>query len=99
MKNYHYSLLALVFCIKPLPGYADGATLYKERCFLCHDTGLVNAPRLGDRQQWQARKNKGMDILVNTVIHGKGAMPPRGGSQYSDQQIKLVVEFMLSKVK
>jgi len=78
---------------------AESSVLYKQACYACHDTGLVKAPRLGDKAAWEARVSKGIESLSQTVITGKGAMPPRGGSQYTDEQIKQIIRFMLSKVK
>jgi len=77
----------------------EGSVLYKQACYACHDSGLVNAPRLGDKLAWKTRKIQAIGTLTQTVISGKGAMPPRGGTQYTDTQIKQIIKFMLSKVK
>ena len=79
--------------------FAQGSYLYKKNCFSCHDAGLVNSPKLGDKKAWNSRLNKSIDAMVKTVVTGKSAMPPRGGTQYTDAQIKEVVIFMLEKVK
>ena len=42
---------------------------------------------------------QGVDALVGSVIKGKGAMPPRGGSTASDAEIKSVVDWMVSQAK
>lgn len=78
---------------------ANGSVLYKKACYACHDSGLVKAPRLGDKAAWAQRISKGIDSLNQSVITGKGAMPPRGGTQYTDVEINQVIKFMLSKVK
>jgi cytochrome c5 len=78
---------------------AEGSVLYKQACYTCHDSGLVKAPRLGDKAAWAPRLSKEIESLIQTVIRGKGAMPPRGGTQYTDAQIKQIIKFMLSKVK
>ena len=77
----------------------EGSVFYKQACYACHDSGLVNAPRLGDKLAWETRKTQTIDTLTQTVITGKGAMPPKGGTQYSKAQIKQIIKFMLSKVK
>ena len=77
----------------------EGSVFYKQACYACHDSGLVNAPRLGDKLAWETRKTQAIDTLTQTVISGKGAMPPRGGTRYTDAQIKKIIKFMLSKVK
>ncbi len=79
--------------------FADGAALYKTACFACHDAGVAGAPKLGDKKLWEPRVGKGVDAMVKTVITGKGAMPPKGGTQMTEAQIREVVEFMVSKVQ
>ena len=68
-------------------------------CGACHDAGVAGAPKLGDKAAWAARTGGGVDGLTASVIKGKGAMPPRGGSPASDDEIKAVVAYMLSAVK
>ncbi len=41
----------------------------------------------------------GVEGLTASVIKGKGAMPARGGSGGTDDEIKAVVAYMLSSVK
>lgn len=73
------------------------AELYQAACLACHTTGAAGAPKIGDPADWQARLAKGIDTLVSTAINGIGAMPPRGGSQLSDAQIRDVVEYILNE--
>jgi cytochrome c5 len=35
--------------------------------------------------------------LVTAAINGVGAMPPRGGSQYNDEQMRAVIEYIVAK--
>jgi len=65
----------------------------------CHAAGVAGAPKLGDKAAWAARVGGGSDALTASVIKGKGAMPPKGGSAASDADIKAAVEFMLASVK
>ncbi len=73
--------------------------LYQGACAACHGTGAAGAPKLGDAAAWAPRREQGLDTLVNAAINGIGAMPPRGGSQYSDDQIRSIVEYILSESK
>lgn len=93
------ALLLISILISHHQLFADGSILYKHACYACHDSGLVKAPKLGDKTAWAARISKGINALTQTVISGKGAMPPRGGTQYTEVQINQVIKFMLSKVK
>jgi cytochrome c5 len=73
--------------------------LYQGACFACHGTGAAGAPKLGDAAAWAARIGKGLDALATSAIGGIGAMPPRGGSQYDDDQIHSVIEYMVNNSK
>jgi cytochrome c5 len=71
--------------------------LYQGACLACHSTGAAGAPKIGDSGAWSARIAKGLDSLISSAINGVGAMPPRGGSQYSDEQMRAVVEFIVAE--
>ncbi|MDC1286478.1 c-type cytochrome [Gammaproteobacteria bacterium] len=73
--------------------------LYQGACFACHGTGAAGAPKLGDAAAWSDRVAKGLDALASSVVGGMGAMPARGGSQYDDDQIRAVVEYILDNSK
>lgn len=83
------------------PAAAAGAVpaLYTQACAACHVAGVAGAPKLGDKANWAPRVAMGVDALTASVIKGKGAMPPRGGSTGSDADIKAVVQYMVSSVK
>ncbi len=76
-----------------------GEKLYKTVCFACHATGVANAPKFGDKAAWAKYEATGLDAMVQNAIHGIGAMPPRGGSQASDAEMKAAVQYMLSANK
>jgi cytochrome c5 len=61
-------------------------------CAACHAAGVGGAPLLGDEAAWAERRELGLDALVASVINGKGSMPARGGSDYSDEEIRLSVQ-------
>ncbi|WP_418317461.1 c-type cytochrome [Piscinibacter sakaiensis] len=73
--------------------------LYGQVCAACHVAGVAGAPKLGDKAAWAPRLAAGIDGLTASVIKGKGAMPPRGGSTATDAEIKSLVEYMVSTVK
>lgn len=81
---------------------ADGKTLqlYRSACMVCHASGVAGAPKLGDKVAWRALQEKGMDALMQVVLAGKGAMPPKGGaSKASPEQLQAVVQYMLDQVQ
>ena len=66
-------------------------------CAACHISGVGNAPKYGDKEDWAARMANGIDAVAASAIAGKGAMPARGGSQLTDEEIKLAIQYMVSK--
>ena len=76
-----------------------GKALYQQVCQACHAAGLLNAPKFGDRAAWAPRLKDPMDTVYNYALHGKGAMPPKGGSNASDADVKAAVDYMVSAVK
>lgn len=79
---------------------ADGKAVYEKTCFVCHASGVANAPKLGDKAAWAPRVATGKDALVKSVLTGKGAMPPKAGNgELSEDEIKAAVDFMLSAAK
>jgi cytochrome c5 len=73
-----------------------GEALYKQACVACHASGVAGSPKLGDKAAWAPRIKTGLDMLTASVIKGKGAMPPKGGSAASDADIRSAVEYMVS---
>ncbi|MGM0521534.1 MAG: c-type cytochrome [Pseudomonadota bacterium] len=78
----------------------DGEALYASTgCAACHEAGVAGAPKLGDAEAWGPRIEQGNDALYQSVFNGKGAMPPRGGSSASDEEIMAVVDYMVSQAQ
>jgi len=77
----------------------SGEALYNKACMACHAAGVAGAPKFGDKAAWGPRVGSGLEGLTASVIKGKGAMPPKGGSAASDAEIQSAVEFILAAVK
>ena len=80
-------------------GPRDGATIYNTVCGACHNTGAAGAPKIDDKAAWAPRVAQGKEALIKSVTNGKNAMPPKGGATLSDEEIKGVVDYVVSKVK
>jgi cytochrome c5 len=76
-----------------------GEALYKQACFACHAAGVAGSPKFGDKAAWAPRIKTGVDAMTTSVIKGKGAMPPKGGSNASDADIRSAVEYMVQAAK
>ena len=77
---------------------AAAPALYTQFCSACHIAGVANAPKLGDKVAWAPRLPLGIDGLTASVIKGKGAMPPKGGSVASEAELKAAVTYMVGTV-
>ncbi|HMV19594.1 MAG TPA: c-type cytochrome [Rhodocyclaceae bacterium] len=82
----------------------QGEALFKKTCAMCHQTGVAGAPKLGDKADWGPRIAQGKDTLYKHAIEGfngnKGAMPAKGGNPaFTDDEIKTIVDFMVSKAE
>lgn len=74
--------------------------VYAQACGACHDSGVLSAPKMGDKADWGKRLAGagGAAGLVNHAINGKNQMPARGGNpDLSDDEVKAAVELMLKK--
>jgi cytochrome c5 len=76
-----------------------GKALYAQVCQACHAAGVLNAPKFGDKDAWAPRLKEPMDTVYNYALHGKGAMPPKGGSNASDADVKAAVDYMVAAAK
>ena len=76
-----------------------GEALYKQACVACHASGVAGAPKFGDKTAWAPRIQTGLDAMTASVIKGKGAMPPKGGSAASDADIHSAVVYMVNAAK
>jgi len=76
-----------------------GKALYQQVCQTCHAAGLLNAPKFGDKAAWAPRLKDPMDTIYNYALHGKGAMPPKGGSNAPDADVKAAVDYMVNAAK
>jgi len=55
------------------------------------------APKIGDSAAWDARADKGLAAQVAIVAAGQGAMPARGGSDLSDEEIASAIVYLVNK--
>ena len=85
--------------VTPKVAAGGGEALFKQSCAVCHATGVANAPKLGDKAAWAPRIQQGLPMLVQSAITGKGAMPPKGGTNASEPEIRAAVEYMVSAAK
>ena len=79
---------------------SDGKKTYKKNCKMCHGSGMMGAPKLGDKAAWADRIAKGTDTLNDHAINGFGKMKPKGGKKkLSDDDVKAAVAYMVEHSK
>ena len=72
----------------------SGKDVVAKVCGACHNTGLLNAPKTGDKGAWTSRGS--LAALTASAIKGKNAMPPRGGDpSLSDDELKAAIQEMI----
>ncbi len=77
----------------------NGEALYNQVCTACHAQSVAGSPKFGDKAAWAPRIKTGVDALTASVVKGKGAMPPKGGSAASEAEIRATVEYMVAAAK
>lgn len=58
----------------------SGENTYKQVCANCHGTGVLNAPKFGDKSKWAPLIAEGQVELTAHAYFGVRGMPPKGGS-------------------
>lgn len=77
------------------PGQAE----YEANCSSCHGNPAIGAPVLGDKAAWAKVTAKGIDKVYHNGINGVNAMPPKGGTDLSDEKMKEVIDYMINSSK
>ena len=73
-----------------------GAAVLSEVPLGADVAGVAGAPKIGSKDDWETRMQAGMDAMVASVVNGKGIMPPRGGGDFSAEEIAAAINDMLA---
>lgn len=103
-KSLTIALGSLTLLLAAPTWAADGKAVYESVCKVCHGTGVMGAPKQGDKAGWADRMGQGIAKLEENAIKGfkgkKGVMPPKGGnSTLSDDEVKAAVAYMVDAIK
>jgi cytochrome c5 len=72
-----------------------GEQVYKAVCAACHQTGLLNAPKVGDNGTWGKLIKEGLKTITADAIKGVRQMPARGGNpDLDDIEVERAVVYM-----
>ncbi len=73
----------------------SGEEVTKAVCSMCHAAGLMQAPTIGNKEQWAPRIALGYETLVKHAIEGVRNMPARGGNaELTDVEVSNAVVHM-----
>ena len=91
----------LVFSVASVSASDDiGQSVYTKSCAACHASGVMGAPKVGDKVAWSPLITEGVDTLTHNSIKGKGKMPPKGGNmKLTDEEVKAAVAYMMEMSK
>jgi len=79
-------------------GARKGEDIVKATCAACHQAGVANAPKIGDRASWAPHLQHGLQGMLANATKGKGAMPPRGGdASLTDAELTRAIVFMANQ--
>ncbi|HEU5398821.1 MAG TPA: c-type cytochrome [Gammaproteobacteria bacterium] len=78
----------------------SGKEIWEGTCSACHRSGLLGAPKIGDKAAWAPRIAKGLDVLKQHALHGFNQMPAHGGNMaLTDAEVISALEYMVSQSK
>lgn len=86
----------------PKPAGAEvklsGQEVYNKVCAACHATGVMGAPKVGAKDQWEPRLAQGLNTLLNHSVNGLRSMPAKGGdSSLTEANLKDAIVYMLDQ--
>src|SRR5690606_3292920 len=75
-----------------------GEQVYTTVCAACHAAGVAGAPKFGDSDGWAKFIKEGFESMLNVALHGKGAMPAKGGNPALDDfEVARAVVYMANQ--
>lgn len=80
------------------PVFANGQQTYQQVCMACHASGVLGAPKLGDKVKWAPLIKEGQAILTAHGYVGVRGMPAKGGKpDLSVDQFAQALVFMVNQ--
>lgn len=75
--------------------FLTGEQVYQQFCKACHEAGVANAPKMGDKTAWAPLIKEGLATILADAIKGVRGMPARGGNpDLSDYEMERAVVYM-----
>jgi cytochrome c5 len=90
-------LAASGLCTASSDRLEDGRKAYEAACAGCHETGVDNAPKTGNAEDWAGRSNLWDGVLSEHAQKGYLRMPAKGGNpDASKYDVQAAAEYMLT---
>lgn len=74
----------------------EGKRRYEATCKVCHDAGLLDAPKLSAKEEWQKRlAAKGLETLQVNSAKGFNKMPAQAVGDVSEAEVYAAVNYII----
>jgi len=92
-------IILTIACTISLSVFAEpGENTYKQVCASCHASGVLNAPKFGDKAKWAPLIAEGQVVLTAHGYVGVRGMPAKGGNpNLSIEGFSDAVAYMVNK--
>jgi cytochrome c5 len=92
-------IILTIACTISLSAFAEpGENTYKQVCASCHASGVLNAPKFGDKAKWAPLIAEGQVVLTAHGYVGVRGMPAKGGNpNLSIEGFTEAVAYMVNK--
>lgn len=74
-----------------------GKQRYEQTCRVCHDAGLLSAPKPSDKAEWQKRIAQGKQVLYSHSAQGFGKMPAQANGEVGEAEVYAAVDYLLKQ--
>ena len=79
-------------------GQLTGEQVYGQVCKTCHEAGVLNAPKFGDKAAWAKVITQGQATTVGHALSGIRSMPAKGGNpDLENVEVERGVVYMANK--
>ena len=76
-----------------------GAQLYEKQCKVCHENGLLEAPKFGDKAAWAPHLAKDIETLRMHSAKGFNKMPAQAVGDVTEAQVHAAVDYMVAAAR
>ena len=94
-----HPIILTIACTISLSAFAEpGENIYKQVCASCHASGVLNAPKFGDKAKWAPLIAERQVVLTAHGYVGVRGMPAKGGNpNLSIEGFSDAVAYMVNK--